>query len=33
MKNGVMVLDPLERIMDYNPAAEELLGLGQLIHW
>ncbi len=27
MKNGVMVLDPLERIMDYNPAAEELLGL------
>jgi hypothetical protein len=27
MKNGVMVLDPLERIMDFNPASEELLGL------
>ena len=30
MKNGVMVLDPLERIMDYNPAAEELLGLNNI---
>ena len=30
MKNGVMVLDPLERIMDYNLAAEELLGLNNI---
>ncbi len=27
MKNGVMVLDTHERIMDLNPAAEKLLGL------
>jgi PAS domain S-box-containing protein len=27
MKNGVLVLDPLERIMDINPAAETLLGI------
>jgi PAS domain S-box-containing protein len=27
MKNGVMVIDPHERIMDFNPAAEVLLGL------
>jgi PAS domain S-box-containing protein len=27
MKNGVMVLDPLERIMDFNPSAVELFKL------
>ncbi len=27
MQNGVMVLDPLERIMDINPTAGKLLGL------
>jgi PAS domain S-box-containing protein len=27
MKNGVMVLDPLERIMDFNPVAEKLFKL------
>ena len=27
MKNGVMVLDPLERIMDFNPSAETLFNL------
>ena len=27
MKNGVMVLDPLERIMDFNPSAEKLFKL------
>jgi len=27
MKNGVMVLDPLERIMDFNPSAKKLFKL------
>ena len=27
MKNGVMVIDPLERIMDFNPSAEKLFKL------
>jgi PAS domain S-box-containing protein len=27
MKNGVMVLDPLERIMDFNPSAQKLFKL------
>jgi PAS domain S-box-containing protein len=27
MKNGVMVLDPLERIMDFNPSAQKLFNL------